>query len=147
MEKKTAVPRWPQAGARSCRRKKETIGHSPLRSADRTGFFSKPQHPQWTNSPSCSFSPKFPKRFTAQAAETTFSGPSQACWAQNVWSPLWEGGRPPWFNPSESQGGNRAPAPESSLAVAGPKLSDTAGASSLQTIPYFNRASPPKLII
>lgn len=27
------------------------------------------------------------------------------------------------------------------------ELSDTAGASSLQTIPYFNGASPPKLII
>lgn len=50
-------------------------------------------------------------------------------------------------NPSESHGGYSAPAPESSLAVASLNLSDTAGASSLQTIPYFNRALLPKLII
>lgn len=46
-----------------------------------------------------------------------------------------------------SRGRRGAPAPELCVAVAGPKLSDTAGASSLQTIPYFNGASPPKLII
>ena len=40
-----------------------------------------------------------------------------------------------------------APASELCSAVACRELSDTAGASSLQTIPYFNGASPPKLII
>lgn len=49
--------------------------------------------------------------------------------------------------PSEARRRRYAPAPELCLAVAGRELTDTAGASSLQTIPYFNGASPPKLII
>ncbi|CAI9153386.1 unnamed protein product [Rangifer tarandus platyrhynchus] len=49
--------------------------------------------------------------------------------------------------PSEARRRRSAPASELCLAVAGRELSDTAGASSLQTIPYFNGASPPKLII
>lgn len=49
--------------------------------------------------------------------------------------------------PSEARRRRSAPASELCLAVSGRELSDTAGASSLQTIPYFNGASPPKLII